>query len=593
MRAAAQWLLALALCAPAAFVAEANTDAENERHTPADRAPTLERIYVDATHSEAHDGPGAGSESEPLRTIGAALKLLEEAARRETDSEYEVIFEILIAGGVYREKLELDLRGLEDSALIGFALTAKEPVIVSGADIVDVWKPATDYYLTPWPHSMAPVTFPEDIEANYARDGEPVPWLMRQREMVFLADDTQARAVRIPQVQPAAKIGKSTFTVFPETGQLALLPPHNYRLRPGAVRISNPERACLLSVRGVRRFILAGPIEFRHANGVLGASPAAVDVRDVQNVRIEGITFEHNNTYGLRIDNVESVLLEDITAQRNGLGGLLITHCEAVWMRRSVVRLNNWRGFEAGITPVGAIGASFEEIGNLTVERTRFLDNKCDALNVAAETVVLDELSLVNNGGHALYVFSENAKLSDNVFALNAASVNLRGTVSLQRCTFYDNGPERVAEDTPVSERFAQVNLFGGGKFGKADTRSAFDLRDNIFANQNGVPQLALLEWTGPEADAEIPADAVAGQRNIYFSGGAEAVRFRVQDRLVDLAFWRELAQADMTSVETDPLLNAPQRLDFMPHPRSPVFRKSNWPVVPLETAPGVAWESL
>ncbi|MGF1448136.1 MAG: right-handed parallel beta-helix repeat-containing protein [Opitutales bacterium] len=553
----------------------------------------LTKWSVDANHPNAHDGPEAGSEEMPFKSIGAALNRIQNLALQTDNPDLTLLQSIDVAGGVYRESLEIDMRGVDPDRLDGIVLHAKDPVIVSGADIIDVWEPATDYYLTPWPHSMAPVTFPEDIEANYARDGEPVPWLIRQREMVFLADEKRPRAVRIPQVEPAAKIGKGTFTLFPDTGQLALLPPHNYRLRPGAVRISNPERACLLSVKGVSRFGLTGPFEFRHANGVLGDRPAAVDIRDVPTVRIEGITFEHNNTYGLRIEGAEDVSIKKITAQRNGLGGLLITNSRRVTLERSVVRLNNWRGFEAGITPVGAIGASFEQVDELTIERTRFLDNKCDALNVAATQATLDELTVVNNGGHALYVFSEDASLSDNVFALNAASVNLRGSVSVQRCTFYDNGPERVAENTPVSERFAQVNLFGGGKSGEADTRSTFDLRDNIFASQNGAPQLALLEWTGPDPEGESAADALTGQRNVYFSGAAEAARFRVRDRLVDLATWRELAQADATSIETDPLLNAPQRLDFMPHPQSPVFRKSNWPVVPLETAPGVAWESL
>lgn len=574
-RAACAWLLFLIGAQPIAWAA-----ASDEAQV----------FHVARLHENADD-THKGTAQAPLATLG-------EAIRRALPQLAEgAAVQIEIGPGVYRERLEVVLPQLDADAPRGaLTLRSEAPVILSGADIADDWTPASNYYLTPWPHATGAVTFPPEIEANYARDGQPIPWLIRQREMLFLRTENQPRAIRLPMVAPAQKIEKGTFTLFPDSGQIALFPPHNYRLGPGAVLISNPARSRLLHVSGLDRFSLQGPIEFRHAAGVLGDRPAAVEIENTRDVRIEGATFEHNNTYGLTVTACASVTLRDLKVQRNGLGGLIVKDSDTVTVDDCVVRLNDWRGFEAGITPVGAIGASFEGNANVSITESRFLDNKCDALHIANrdspdESVNLADLSLINNGGHALYVFSDRATISDTVFALNAASTNLRGRIELVRCIFYDNGPASILQTEDLELPFAQLNCFGGGAQGDGVTATRITLADSILANRNAAPQVALLEWTAPISEAT--ADTFTGRQNIYFTRGETPASFRVETHFTDLTQWRELVQSDITSIETDPLLSGAPRLDFVPHPTSPAYRKQRWPKSVLETAAGTAWLEL
>jgi hypothetical protein len=546
-------------------------------------------VHVDALAENAADG-NAGTEAEPLATLTAALDQARPLLLEGTDVT------IAIGQGVYREALTLEIpTDASKTGTLTLRGSAPGQVILSGADIYDDWEIDGQRFVIDWPWARETPELPEEIRAAYARDDTPVPPLLLRREILFIRDETKTRSVRLPMVAPGGPIEPGTFFVLPEAAEIRMSPPNRYLVRPGSLRVSMPERACLLRVSGPARLKLEN-LEFRHAPGALGDRPAAVDIDGATHIAIADCLFEHNGCYGLRIRNTATVELDNIEVARNGLGGMLVTDCGSVRATGNVVRLNDWRGFEVGLTPVGAIGASFERNAALELRRCRYLDNKCDALHIAGRDEAVSQERLegvysVNNGGHALYLFSRDGEVADSVFALNVASVNLRGDIAMRRCVFWDNGPARLKPDLPIDKLFAQLNLFGGGMSEAPGDTSNITLSANIFANRNAVPHVGLYAWDALGADG--PADTYAGTKNLFFTRGEAPARFRVADTTVSFPLWRELVSSDFDSIETDPVLSGVDQLSFTPGPTSPVYRKSRWPVHTQRSTPEAAWERV
>jgi len=121
--------------------------------------------YIDPRHPAAADDPGWGYPAVPFASLARACAI---AKPGET---------LVLRGGVYRETLRPECKGLTIRAMTG------EKVAISGADMIEGWKRETDgSWSAPWP------TIPNTI----LRDGQP--WVQftydqaRQRIVVKSGD---------------------------------------------------------------------------------------------------------------------------------------------------------------------------------------------------------------------------------------------------------------------------------------------------------------------------------------------------------------------------------------------------------------------
>jgi hypothetical protein len=282
---------------------------------------------VDGAASNAADG-NAGTAAAPLRTIGEAVRRIEQA-----NAQGEPV-KVRVHPHTYRETVLL--QGGRQATGAAVTIEATGPgVIVSSSEVFTSWRRVGDLLVHDWNERWGVAPIPSGWEGSL--DDPKVSPLLRRRELVF-ADGAPLRQAGTETELTAAR---GRFLVDEAAGTITVNPPAGTTnptlevgVRPTAMHINGWSN---VTVRG---------LAFQHAPSAIQQS--AVFLSSVRNVTLDDIDVRWNSWSGLGVATSADVVVRDSRLDDNGILGLLAYQPDRMLMERNSTSRNNWRGAWTG-----------------------------------------------------------------------------------------------------------------------------------------------------------------------------------------------------------------------------------------------------
>ena len=326
------------------------------------RAATV--YVVDRGHPDADDD-NAGSADAPLATISAGVDRLEPGDT------------LRIAGGVYRESVDVDVSGTADRPVTIEAVDG-EHVVISGAELVTGWQRVDAdqpnarpiFKVTGFEHWRG-------LEASTIESGS------RGRAPQLIVNGSMLHHVAQP-----ADMHPGTFAYVPEDEaiHLWLHPPRQVSEHaqledapwweapvdltsddPNDHQVEASLRDALLTVAGQANVVVRG-LHLRH--NVAGAQQAALEIRDSAHVTVEHCLVEFANGRGMTTGGRHLVIRHNVMRYNGALGGGGSMY-QSLWENNLVLgntTRGHGHGWEAG-------GVKFVRTVGSTVRACHFIEN--------------------------------------------------------------------------------------------------------------------------------------------------------------------------------------------------------------------------
>jgi hypothetical protein len=379
-------------------------------------AVTGATINPKAAKVEIHVDPygedtNAGTPGSPLKTIRAAVR----RALANQDNGQSV--RIRIAGGVYREPLNLDARTpFKGNALLVIEPADKQPVTLTGADL----------FRTGWlvgPDSVYRSEESCGVEPLGAQD------IAMGRAVVYVNDDPYWL------VADPSKLTPYRAYIEPVTRRLHLRVPEGMTPRRMAeARVEIVRRNFLLriarpnvAVRGVRCI----------RSSLLGGTVAG------KNILLEDCEFVQNAAAGLLLEDSEAVTVRGARISRNAGAGLYVRRTRNIAFENIEAAENDDGNAEAA-----RAGILLTDVRGARLDRVRSLHNRAHGLRMEGETgaIALSDCRIVNNLRSG--IFGEIAgplTLSRTEILHNTRGLEvIGGSVALNACTLAFNTDAQV-----------------------------------------------------------------------------------------------------------------------------------------------------
>lgn len=402
----------------------------------------------------------AGTPGSPLKTIRAAVR------RAITNQDNGQSVKIRIAGGVYRESLNLDARlPVKGKAVIIIEPADKERVTLTGADEfkTDWLFGAENIYRSLLPCGLEPLG-----------DGD-----VTMGRAVIYVNDTPYWLV-----SERAKLRPYHAYIEPVTQHLYLHPPAGFTPRQMAeARIEIVRRTFLLRI--ARPNVMVRGMRFIRSS-LLGGIVSGTDIL------LEDSDFVQNASTGLLVEDSEAVTLRGLRISRNASAGLFVRRTRNLAARNLEVTEN-----DDGNPEAERAGIILTRVRDATFAKSRILHNRAHGLRIEDETggITLSECRITNNlrsgitGELAGPLTITGTRISHNTRGLEV----IGGSVALSGCT--------IASNTD-----AQVRIMMGAGPTTWETTT--------LASENGVP----LVMAAPQDEATWKAFLAAfhGEKNHY-----------------------------------------------------------------------------
>ena len=257
---------------------------------------------------------------EQVRTIAEAASLVEPGDT------------VIIHGGIYREKVEIEKSGLPEKP-IRFQAAVGQTVVMTGADRISEWTEVQGegrIYSTLWPHTFIAWnqqhTHPDD---NFHR-------LIGRCEQVFV------NGYALRQVLERDKLARGTFYVDLGDKRLTVWSYDNQDIRGGKATVEASIRERILTVKG--DYVTIKGIAFRYAAN--RAQQGAVEFSG-HHLTVEDCLFEYANAGGAAFKG-QDITVRRCTFQHNGQLGFGVSRAHRLQMTGCTVRNNNTKGFNRG-----------------------------------------------------------------------------------------------------------------------------------------------------------------------------------------------------------------------------------------------------
>jgi len=294
--------------------------------------PALGATYVVNQRHPAASDENPGTPAEPLKTIGAAAKIV-----KAGDT-------VIIRGGVYREAVTVEASGNAEG-MITFAAAAGERVVVTGADRLTKWEKVAgegNVFRTDWPHRFI-TWYPSGAHPN-----DDFHRLIGRCEQVFV------QGYPLRQVLAREQLSRGTFHADLRAKKLYVWSRDNRDLRDGRVPVEASVRTAIWVNRGA--WIRLKGLRFRYCANA--AQRGAVQIRGGHNW-VEDCVFERANSIGAQFGGkggVHGIVVRRCVFEHNGQMGFGAHHAHEMLMTGCVVRNNStkgWnRGWEAGANKI-------------------------------------------------------------------------------------------------------------------------------------------------------------------------------------------------------------------------------------------------
>jgi hypothetical protein len=281
-------------------------------------------IVVDAG---AGDDGNAGTDDQPLSTIGRALELAEQAVAEGQEARVEV------RPGVYRESLQLGPRASTTDAPLVLEGVGADQAIVDGADVFDDWEPSDRLdgaYTAHWPHEWGFASVPGSWDDVLDSRTD----VLRRQEVVWVDGAVMRQVLSDDELDPG------TFLVDEDTSELVLLPPDDVTVDDAVIEVA--VRPDLLDVDGWDHLTVRG-LSFRRAATPLQG--AGVRIINASDVLVEDVRSDWHNWAGLAVQRSQGVTVRRTALTHNGVLGLSVYESEDLEIVDVDNSYNNtWRG---------------------------------------------------------------------------------------------------------------------------------------------------------------------------------------------------------------------------------------------------------
>jgi len=392
-------------------------------------------IYVDVNKGSDSN---SGSQSSPLKTIGAALNIA------TTNNAAAIGTRIIINPGTYREVLTIT-SGQNQNSNVPMTLQAAQngTVFISGAVQYTSWAPYASnpsIYTATWPNQWG-------LCAVAGGGGPLEQQIVRRREMIFVDGTPMTQVMSLSQM-----IFPGTFYVDETQALVYLWPPSGTNMASADVEVpTNPHLMQVSSYNGkpINGIVFRG-LTFEYANSCRGDGAFFVQ-GSVTNLLLDSDSFLWNNSQGLSINqSASNVTVLNSTALHNGSAGFHTFQVKNILWQGSTASYNNWRGAQGAyyIWDVGGYhlrGDHSETItgGQTTNNQTAGVHWDTDNQNVTVTSLfdshnVRGNLSEKNEGPLSI----TNSKFCNSISASSDTSgFTLRNSdnTSITNSTFYNN----------------------------------------------------------------------------------------------------------------------------------------------------------
>ncbi len=431
---------------------------------------TGKTYVVNQRHPVASDD-SAGTEDRPLATIAAAAGLVEAGD------------EVVIHGGVYREKVVVEADGTDKSPII-FRSAGTDRVIVTGADLLDEFEEVeietgANVFRVEWPYRFITHT------KNFTHPSDDWHLLVGRAEQVFV------HGYSLRQVLSRDKLSRGTFYVDIEARQLYIWSRDNRDLTTKRVEVEASVRPVICSVEGDH--VQLKGLTFRYAAN--SAQRAAVQLNG-NNGLVEDCAFERANSIGATFRGSDCRAIRCVFEENGQMGfgaggahGLLVSGC--VCRRNSLKGYN--RGWEAGANKIALCRG-------LVIESSRFVGNQGNGIwfDIGNEDCVVRNCYIAGNDNAGIfYEISYGLHAHDNVIVQNGfggstAAWGANGGISLSSspgCRIERNLLVGNCEGFQFREQIRTTPTIADGKDRKAHAIWNHDhvIRNNYIANNRDL----------------------------------------------------------------------------------------------------------
>ncbi|UCD49965.1 MAG: right-handed parallel beta-helix repeat-containing protein [Phycisphaerales bacterium] len=328
---------------------------------------------------------------EQVRTIAEAV------------SRVEAGDTIVIHGGIYRERVQIDKSGTKDKP-ITLRAAQGEYVVLTGADHLTDWAavPGEDHvYVTDWPHRF--ITWNE----RNTHPHDEFHRLIGRCEQVFI------NAYPMRQVLERDKLARGTFFVDLDAKTLYVCPADDGDLTNSRTTVEASVRDRILSIKG--DYVNIKGLRFRYAAN--RAQQGAVEF-DGDSLTVTDCVFEYTNSSGAEFGG-DDITVRNCTFQHNGQLGFGASRCHRLHLTGCVCRNNNTKGFNRGWE---AGGNKICLARGVVLEHSTFVENRGNGIwfDIGNEDCVVRNCLIANNEDAGLfYEISYGLHAHDNVIIAN------------------------------------------------------------------------------------------------------------------------------------------------------------------------------
>ncbi len=324
---------------------------------------------------------------------------------------------LVIHGGVYRERVEIEASGSEDRP-ITIRAAQGETVILTGADRITDWtkeesRDGTVYY-THWPYKFV------SWNKNYTHPGDEYHRLIGRCEQVFV--DVYA----LRQVLERGKLARGTFYVDIDAQRLYARDYGDRDLTSKKIKVEASSRDRILSVEGSH--ITVEGLRFRYAAN--RAQQGAVEFAG-DDITVADCTFEYTNSSGAEFTG-ENIAVHNCTFQYNGQLGFGASRSHGLHLTGCTVRDNNTKGFDRGWE---AGGDKICLARGVVLENSTFVANRGNGIwfDIGNEDCTVRNCLIADNEDAGIfYEISYGLHAHDNVIVANGLA-DTAGAWALRR----------------------------------------------------------------------------------------------------------------------------------------------------------------
>jgi hypothetical protein len=342
-------------------------------------------VYVDgATGSDTNPG----TESKPLKTIGAAISMA------ETNNHSSIGTKITIEAGTYRESLSMSHSSKDTSLPITIEAATNGTVIVSGATVYTGFSEYSEnhsIYTTSWTNNWG--TCPQLSST--------CPF---QQEITMRQELVAVNGTVLTQVLSLTQMQQGTFYVDENANLLYVWPATGTDMSTATVEAGTS--ATLLSIND-KSYIVVRGLTFQYAN-TCHASAAVYVSGESTNILFDTDTFQWNNGQGLSLSNpVTYFTVENSVAQHNGDSGFQeATTLYGLW-QSDTTSYNNWRGAQGAYYVCNTSGFHAWEVHDDTINGLTVSYNQAYGIHWDTDNANIGASGIISSGNLRSGVFIE------------------------------------------------------------------------------------------------------------------------------------------------------------------------------------------